>query len=227
VNISNCGRIIIHKVTMPSPDPTNTTFAYTTTGGLNPASFGLKNGETRDYGPNVQRGNYSVIETDPAPNFSLTNVDCSASKTTGGSSATISGATVNIVLKPNDTIECTYTNTLQRGALKVTKTSSKAAATALAGATFSVTGPNSFSTSVTTGADGTVCIGDLPLGTYSVTETAAPPGYSIDDSTAHDVVVNTTATCGSGNEATFSATDTPLTNVTVHAESQVSDGTQS
>jgi uncharacterized surface anchored protein len=58
-----------------------------------------------------------------------------------------------------------------------------------------VTGPNSFSTSVTTEADGTVCVGGLPFGTYSVTETEAPPGYSIDDTTAHDVVVNAAATC--------------------------------
>src|SRR5512133_3829923 len=41
VNISNCGQIVIRKVTSPSPDPTNTTFQYTTTGGLNPATFGL------------------------------------------------------------------------------------------------------------------------------------------------------------------------------------------
>src|SRR5512133_2329335 len=41
VSISNCGTIVIRKVTSPSPDPTNTTFQYTTTGGLNPATFGL------------------------------------------------------------------------------------------------------------------------------------------------------------------------------------------
>jgi uncharacterized surface anchored protein len=189
----------------------------------------LKDGQSRDYGATVQQGSYSVTETDPGPNFALTNIDCSASSTAGGSSATptLGTGTVAIVLKPNDTIDCTYTNVLQRGAIKISKTSSKAAATALAGAIFSVTGPNSFSTSVTTGADGTICVPDLLFGTYSVMETQAPPGYSIDDTTAHDVVVNATATCGSGNEATFSATDTPLTNVTVHAESQVSGGTQS
>jgi len=229
VNISNCGRIIIRKVTSPSPDPTDTTFSYTTTGGLNPASFGLKNGQNRDYGNTVPQGSYSVTEANPGPNFALTNIDCSASSTAGGSSATpnLGTGTVAIVLKPNDTIDCTYTNVLQRGALKISKASSKAGAAALAGAVFSVTGPNGFSASVTTGADGTVCVGDLPFGTYSVQETQAPPGYSIDDPTAHNVVVNSTATCGSGNEATFSATDTPLTNVTVHAESQVAGGTQS
>jgi hypothetical protein len=46
VNISNCGTIVIKKVTIPSPDPTNTSFAFTLTGGpsnLN-KSFSLLNG---------------------------------------------------------------------------------------------------------------------------------------------------------------------------------------
>jgi hypothetical protein len=60
-----------------------------------------------------------------------------------------------------------------------------------------------------------------------VQETAAPSGYAIDDTTAHDVAVTAVSTCGDGNEATFSATDTPLTDVSVHAESQAAGGTQS
>jgi hypothetical protein len=56
---------------------------------------------------------------------------------------------------------------------------------------------------------------------------AAPPGYDIDDPTAHTVNVSKNSTCGDGNEATFSATDTPLTDVLVKATSQASGGTQS
>ena len=48
VNISNCGKIIIKKVTIPSPDPTDTSFSYTAGGGLTPTSFSLKNGEMPD-----------------------------------------------------------------------------------------------------------------------------------------------------------------------------------
>ena len=221
--ITNCGQIIIHKVTSPSPDPLDTTFDYTTTGGLTPAAFSLKNGETQDYGNEVPAGSYSVTEA--ADSNYTTTVDCSASATSHGSTAVVSGATVSISLKAEDVIECTYTNTLKTGALKISKTSTKGSA--LAGAVFSVTGPNSYSNSVTTGADGTVCVDDLQLGTYSVQETAAPSGYAIDDTTAHDVAVTAVSTCGDGNEATFSATDTPLTDVSVHAESQAAGGTQS
>jgi hypothetical protein len=228
VTISNCGRVIIHKVTVPSPDPTDTTFAYTTTGGLNPATFSLKNGGTRDYGATVQAGSYSVTESDPGTNFVLSNLDCSASDLSHGSTVTPNTGTrtATFTLKADDTIECTYTNTLQQGALKITKTSIKGNAP-LAGAQFSISGPGGYSNSVTTGADGTACVDGLVFGTYSVQETAAPPGYDIDDPAAHNVSVNTNAQCGDGNEATFSATDTPLTDLLVHAESQAPDGTQS
>ena len=58
-------------------------------------------------------------------------------------------------------------------------------------------------------------------------ETTAPNGYAIDDPTARTVTVNTNPTCGDGNEATFSASDTPLTNVTANAHSQVVGATNS
>ena len=75
MQISNCGNVIIHKATVPSPDPTDTTFAYTTTGGLDPATFGLKNGGTQDYGSEVPVGSGTVTETNPAPNFALTGLE--------------------------------------------------------------------------------------------------------------------------------------------------------
>ena len=62
VNITNCGNVIIRKVTVPSPDPTDTTFTYSTTGTLHPATFGLKNGESFDYDSEVFAGSYSVTE---------------------------------------------------------------------------------------------------------------------------------------------------------------------
>jgi hypothetical protein len=230
VNISNCGRVIIRKVTVPSPD-TIDSFAYTTTGGLSPSTFNLKDGEFKDYGGSVAVGSYSVTETDPGPNFKLTSLDCSASSLTNGS--TIDGTdtttgTVSFTLKADDVIDCTYTNTRQLGAIKITKTSIKGPT--LAGATFTIKDPNGNEvpgSPATTGNDGTVCVDNLPFNTYSVQETAAPAGYEIDDSTAHDVSVTKTSTCGDGNEAMFSAHDTPLTDVVVSATSEAAGGTES
>src|SRR5512132_77129 len=77
VNISNCGTIIIEKVTQPSPDPTDTSFAFTLTGGpsnLN-KSFNLKNGESNT-APNLLVGSgYSAAETVP-PNWELVSATC-------------------------------------------------------------------------------------------------------------------------------------------------------
>jgi hypothetical protein len=222
INISNCGNIIIRKVTVPSPDPTTTSFAYTTTGGLTPSTFSLKNGESQDYGSTVFAGNYSVTETNPAPTFVLQSLDCSASSLTNGSSYTVVGATVNIDLQADDTIDCTYTNALQLGAIEISKTTTKGDAP-LAGVTFSIKGPSG-TFSVTTDATGTVCKGDLLFGSYDVTETSAPTGYQIDDTTVHTVSVSTQAACGSGNEVPLSFSDTPLSKITVSFQSLAGPG---
>jgi hypothetical protein len=225
-SISNCGTLIVKKVTVPDPDPTDTSFGFTVDGANPPnanlpKTFSLKNGESNS--TTVFAGNsFSAAETVPA-NWSLTSATCDNGS--GSLSAgTISGITVGV----DETVTCTFTNTLQLGALEISKTSIKGP-TALPGATFSITGPGGYSNSVQTGPDGTVCVDGLTLGTYSVQETAAPPGYDIDDTAAHDVSVSASSTCGDGNEATFSATDTPLTDISASATSQVSGagGTQS
>jgi hypothetical protein len=222
LNIQNCGAVIIRKKTDPSPDPTDTTFSYTTTGGLNPATFGLKDGQNRDYGPNVFAGSYSVTESDPGPDFSLTGLDCSASSISHGTTITTNTATrtVSFDLKALDTVDCTYTNTLHQGAIKIIKTSIKDNSP-LAGAKFDVrkASDNSLVAQVTTGDDGTACVDNLRFGDYTVKETAAPSGYQTDDSTTHTVTVDNDATCGSGNEETVSFTNTPLSRITVSFES--------
>ena len=184
VDLQNCGNVIIRKETVPSPDPTDTTFTYTTTGAptpLDPATFGLKNGEFIDYGSDVLAGTYSVTEDDPSPDFALTDIDCSASDTSHGTTITEDEATrtVSFNLVAEDTVDCTYTNTLQRGALRILKNSTKGGAVSNPGAVFSYNG-----SSVTDNgagdedADvGEVCVSGLVPGDYTVNETSPPPGY--------------------------------------------------
>jgi hypothetical protein len=101
VNISNCGTIVINKVTQNG----NSTFGYTTTGGLSPATFTLSGGDTRTYGPGtVLPGTYTVTEDSPLPSgWTFTSLTC----TTGG---TVSGQVATITMTPGATISCTYTN---------------------------------------------------------------------------------------------------------------------
>ncbi len=102
----------------------------------------------------------------------------------------------------------------------------------LTGATFTI--KDSSNTQVngspaTTGDNGTVCVDHLPWsgsGTaYSVQETVAPNGYSADNTAAVSVTVTQNSTCGDGNEATQSFSDTPLTNLSVNAHAQLSGAT--
>jgi hypothetical protein len=110
VNVSNCGRIIIHKVT----ENGDATFGYTTTGGLNPATFSLSNGGTQNYGgpgdtTQVLPGNYSVTESTIPAGWTLKSLVCNASGSPGTTVST-SGATASITMTPDGLVECTYTN---------------------------------------------------------------------------------------------------------------------
>lgn len=95
-------------------------------------------------------------------------------------------------------------------------------------ATFSVSGPGTVADQ-TTGADGTVCVTGALTGSYTVTETAAPTGYAIDDTdpnsagvqTSKSVTVGTSSTCAN-TVVTF--TDTPKSKIQVKFTSLAGDG---
>lgn len=110
VNISNCGTIVIRKVTDPSPDKANpaTFFGYSTTGGLSPANFSLANDTSQSY-LGVQAGSYSVTEAVDS-RYELHSLVCTVSG--AGTSATpdLATATVEITLAAGGSVDCTYTN---------------------------------------------------------------------------------------------------------------------
>jgi hypothetical protein len=259
INITNCGAIKIRKVTVPSPDPNDTSFSYTATGGLSPSSFTLKNGGLRDYGSSVQQGTYGVSETNPTPTYTLSNIDCSASTTSHGSTISIGSdgdfdsgdLGISTVLKPLDTIDCTFTNTLNTGAIKVTKTGKSKACTGasstcqgagvalLSGATFEIwketnntaglqtsgATPDTNVTSGSTGSDGTKCFDGLLFGGYYARETAAPAGYAIDGAVSTLKTISAAGTCPStGTVVAASFTDTPLSQIRVTFHSKAGVG---
>ncbi len=230
INIQNCGSIIIHKQTVPSPDPTGTSFGYTTTGGLVPSTFSLLDGGTEDFqSPAIQAGPYSVTEGDPGPTFVLTAINCTSSGTSTFTT-NVGTRTVSIDLDATDTVECTFVNTLQTGAIKITKTRKHAATPgndAHAGVQFTIGG-----TPVTTDANGQACVDGLAFGSYDVVETV-PAGYvgegGSTTTVTKSVTVDNAATCAGspyGGES-VSFHNTPLTNITVSVDSQVDGGTAS
>lgn len=257
VNISNCGTVNIIKhtnprgvdqnfsytSTIPNPpagqtppttpdctkDATPSSFTLNDKAGVDPTSPITQGTDNTEHCANVPAGSYTVTEGTPLPaNFVLESLTCTVDGT-GGSSGSQDAQNpyqANITVAPGDTVTCTYTNKQQLGAIKISKTSSKTG-NALAGAHFSITGPGGYSNSVVTGADGTVCVDGLAFGSYTVTETAAPTGFVIDDSTGHSVTVDNTAKCSDSPYVgeTTSFTDTPTADIQVNFRDGGSDET--
>jgi hypothetical protein len=179
---------------------------------------------------NVPSSTYTITEGEEPTGFAFGGVTCSG----GTASSENEKQKATITLHPGDEVVCVFTNNQQFGALKVLKTSVKAAATPLAGAQFSIKDPSGTALAgspYTSDEHGVVCVdGLIALGGYTVKETKAPTGYSLDDETAHNVEVTATnAKCSAatftGQSLTFK--DTPLTDITASVKSQVSGGTSS
>jgi hypothetical protein len=259
--ISNCGEIEIIKQTNPRgvdrvfsfasnlmPNPGAGGVPCTTGGSAGVASDGsfclndagnagktLGSSAPADNSPgntvdekNLSPATYTITEGPDPSGFAFAFASCS------GGTTSINGKQVTVTLAVNDVVVCIFQNNQQTGALKIVKTSSKAAATPLAGAMFSIKDPNGNAlpgSPFTTDANGVICVDGLTtLGGYKVQETSPPTGYSIDDSTEHTVGVT-----GSGAKCTDSGftgqvltfTDTPLTDLTVNVRSEVTGGTTS
>ena len=215
VNISNCGTVTVIKHTNPADLDQDFGFTSTVTGTGAAASYNLNDhGTDTKTVTNVPIGTYTVTEgADPA-GFAFGSVSCVHN--TGGTSSTSGKVATVGITAGGGTVTCTYINDQQLGGIAITKTSSKGTNPGLAGAQFSITkdGVAIAGSPFTSGANGTVCVDGLPFGDYSVTETVAPTGYSIDDTTSHTVTVDNNTTCA-GTPETFSATDTPLSDIQV------------
>jgi hypothetical protein len=194
-------------------------FQYSTSGGLDPASFSLADGESRAYA-DLDLGAYGATETVPN-GWNLTSSNCDNGDTADA-----------VTLEAGDDVTCTFVNEIERGAIKIVKTRKHAAAggtDAHAGVTFTITnGNNGTNQVVQTDTNGEACIEDLPVsvldGDYTVTE-SLPTGYVADGDVAKTVSVTESTCAGSPNTVNFG--NTPLTNVTVSVDSQVDGGTAS
>jgi hypothetical protein len=233
VNITNCGKVIINKVTDPVSDPTTTQFGYTKAFGTDPATantFTLGHGQSKTFTHVLFGSGYTVTEDSLPAGWEFANLDCSAST---GVTPSLNGATVTFAIdNAADILNCTYTNELNVGAIKITKDRKHAASDPSTqphpGVIFGVTGGGlPAGTTVTTDANGVACLDGLAFASYTVTENV-PAGYVSDDA-EQTVTVDNTASCGDdpyGGES-LAFHNTPLTNVTVSVDSQIDGGTAS
>jgi uncharacterized repeat protein (TIGR01451 family)/CSLREA domain-containing protein len=162
--------IIVRKATVPSPDPTDTSFAFTAGGGLSPASFSLKNGESQSFSDLVPQAGYSVAETTPAG--------------WDATSACSDGSPVsNIDVGPGETVTCTFTNT-KLGSVTLRKTTNGVVDPSK-DILFILTGPGLPADGVRRSTfgdqDGLLEFGSgnlIPAQTYKICETPVPAGFT-------------------------------------------------
>lgn len=219
-NISNCGSVKIIKTDDAGTPLAGATFALYndnapiggTRGAEDTITNPLQSCTTDADGVctiiSVFQGEYWVVETVVPPGH------------TGA-------ADQHVTVVADETVELTFVNPRQRGAILVTKTRKHAASGSgshpQAGVNFTVNGVTQ-----TTGADGTTCFGNLLFGSYNVTETL-PAGYVADGPLTKTVVVDNAATCGATPYAgeTVAFGNTPLTDLSVSVNSQIDGGTAS
>jgi len=235
IQITNCGEVKIIKHTDPGGIDQNFSYTSGVTGTVNnttnacPGTYSLNDAHTNSLDcVDVPVGTYAVIEGAEPLGFVLKSLSCTATSGSSGAQDGTNKFQANITVAAGGTVTCTYVNQQQLGAIEISKLSSKAAATPLAGAEFSITGANGYSATVTTGADGTACVDNLLFGDYVVTETKAPNGYNIDNSSGVTKTVNTNAKCSDASgQLLYSFTDTPLTDLTITVTTEVTGGTSS
>jgi len=244
VSISNCGEIKVIKHSQPRginqafgftstiPNPASGSTTPSCAADATPSSFSLNDngnttadstGNTEDC-KNVPAGSYTVTEGAEPSGFTFGGLTCTAS---GSGSSGVQDSTTptkaDITITPNGVVTCTFTNR-GTGAILVTKTGKNVSLGTgqhpLAGANFTVNGVTK-----TTDANGHACFSGLTVGhSYTVTETKAPTGYGR-DTASKSVTVTSVSTCSSGTPTGVTFTDSPLTDVSVSATSEVSGAT--
>lgn len=189
------GTIVIKKDAIPDGA---TAFSYTSSITGNPSFQLTDNGtasNTRTM-PGIKAGSYTVTESALPAGWTLSNLSCVDSVSTGGTASTVSGSTATINLDAGETVTCTYVNS-QSATLTVQKS-------ALGGGTsfpFSISGATTQSFALNPPANGgsiSQTFTNIPANTnLTISELVAgfPSNFSLYD-------VSCTNTGGSGGTPT-------------------------
>ncbi len=192
------GSIRISKALTPA-DATST-FTFNITGPGFPSggeNFTLKHGESKTYN-GLAFGTYTVTEQTQM-GFRL------ASYT--GDGTTSNGSRVLKLDNGKRSLSFTANNE-KRGSIVILKTDSVTNGP-VSGVTFRITGPGGFDRTIVTDATGRIDIGDLSAGVYTVTETAVPAGYRINNPAPVSKTITT------GGTATFNFSNDPVGRVRI------------
>ena len=172
--------IVIEKVTDPPGDPTS--FSFTATGGLTPASFSLTDGESLEFSDVAPGVPYTITESVPA-GWSLV--------VSGGSSCSVTANVATVTPIAGELVRCTFTNT-ELASISIDKVTNPPGD--LTSFSFAATGGLSPVFSLTDASDPQQFVNVAPDQAYTFTE-AVTPGWSLEVSgtgctaTANGVIV--------------------------------------
>jgi hypothetical protein len=194
---SRLASISVDKVTVPSGDPTS--FSFTASGGLSPASFSLTDAappQVLDLVPPGQ--SYTILESLPA-GWSLATSGGGCAPTTGG---------VIVTPDPGQEVHCVFTDT-KLATITINKT-------AVGGdGTFTFSAPGLTPLDVTTsGGTGSGQFVDVPPGTYTLTETPLA-GWSGSPSFGGACNSSGTLVVAAGVNVTCTVTNTKLATISI------------
>ncbi|MEA2217750.1 MAG: serine-aspartate repeat-containing protein [Solirubrobacteraceae bacterium] len=212
--------VTIQKIASPNAG----TFPFrlgTDTPSANPVVFTASGSQTS--APIAIRSGVAInLKEDVPTNWAIDTPTpvCSGASGSGTSNGAFSGDTITGIKAASDnTITCVFRDKQLAGAITITKQRS-GTTVKLNGAHFSVDGSGDY----VTGADGTVCVAGLTIGSHTVLETAAPNGHTLDPTNPRSVSVSAAATCSSGTPATVTFND-PLVLGTINIHKTKIDGT--
>ncbi|MFL5679572.1 MAG: hypothetical protein ACJ77B_03140, partial [Chloroflexota bacterium] len=201
------GSIRIIKDAVPN---SSTDFSYSTTGGLTPSPFSLDDdadptlSNSRTFSGLTTFGAYTITEGAAAGwSLSFDTPVCTVSTANGGSQSAAS-RTVTVNLAEGEDVTCKFTNTQQTGTLTVIKhvvNNDGGLASASDWSLHVKSGTTEVGSSPQAGSE-TGTSYTLPAGSYDVSETGGPGGYTAagfsgdcNSSGTVTVVVNQTKTC--------------------------------
>ena len=102
----------------------------------------------------------------------------------------IDNVKTNVTIGSDDVYDVTFTNTINKGNIKIVKVDEDDLTTKLQGASFKITGPSApAGIVVTTNVSGEAYLSGLAPGEYVIKETAAPEGYELDPA-SYTVTIN-------------------------------------
>lgn len=182
INLTNCGKVIIHKETVPAG--ATDMFEFTKDFGTDPATAstfqlnGATGSDTATFDNVLLGSGYTVDETDLPDGWEFDSVDCDASV---GVTPSIVGSEVTFDIDDTtDVLECTYTNKALADLTIVKQVNDESGGQAFGFTTSPALDPDGFS--LTPDASGQASTGaayhGIAPGTYSVAETV-PAGWNL------------------------------------------------